>query len=181
MAQRALNELVIRRLHAARKPCYVRADAGLYFRVQSAGARPSWMFRYKLGGKPKWMMRGHFPDLPLAEAKGRARAQRVAIDDGKDPQLERLRQRQALANDLSVTEVANRWHSLWLQGYTVRVAYALHRQARIRIRGATWAAQKEWKFSFPLVDPARFQSLHLDNRVALHRRMNLTCRRAGVF
>ena len=57
------------------------------------------------------MIIGHFPDMPMSEAQKRARTQRVALDDGKDPQTERLRERQAQSNQLTVTEVANRWHA----------------------------------------------------------------------
>lgn len=62
--------------------------AGLYMQVAASGAR-SWILRIVVGGKRRDMGLGGFPDVPLAQAREKARDARAKVDGGADPILER--------------------------------------------------------------------------------------------
>jgi integrase len=63
--------------------------AGLYLYVNATGAR-SWVLRIMVGDKRRHMGLGGFPDVPLAQAKDKARKARDAIANGVDPILQRM-------------------------------------------------------------------------------------------
>ena len=62
--------------------------AGLYLYVNETGAR-SWILRVMVGDKRRHMGLGGFPDVPLAQAREKARQARNAIAQGVDPIAER--------------------------------------------------------------------------------------------
>jgi len=69
------------------------ADGGnLWLQVRSARNK-SWLLRYTLNGRARQMGLGAFPDLGLAEAREKARIERLRLADGLDPLEERNRQR----------------------------------------------------------------------------------------
>lgn len=82
---------------------------GLYLRIAPTGAK-SWVFRFQLDGKRRDMGLGPFPDVSLAEARGKAAEHRAQRREGKDPieikKAERDRQRLAVAKGRSFREVA---------------------------------------------------------------------------
>lgn len=57
---------------------------GLYLRVSDAGAR-NWILRAVVGNRRRDMGLGGWPDVPLSEARERARVARRKIDEGIDP------------------------------------------------------------------------------------------------
>lgn len=57
---------------------------GLYLRVTATGAR-SWILRVQVGSRRRDMGLGGWPDVPLAEARQRARTARRRIEEGVDP------------------------------------------------------------------------------------------------
>src|SRR6516165_12700667 len=67
---------------------------GLYLRISSTGAR-SWVFRFQLAGKRRDMGLGPYPDISLAEARGKAVEHRKQRHDGIDPLAAKAAQRQA--------------------------------------------------------------------------------------
>src|SRR5215469_18743166 len=68
----------------AKGPAVLFDGGGLYLRVSGTGAR-SWVFRYQIDGKRRDMGVGPFPQISLAEARGKAAAHRKARHDGIDP------------------------------------------------------------------------------------------------
>src|SRR5690606_2727112 len=69
---------------------------GLYLRVASSGAR-NWILRAVVGNRRRDMGLGGWPDVPLSEARERARAARRKItEEGVDPIEERRTKRAAL-------------------------------------------------------------------------------------
>ena len=62
--------------------------AGLYLYINDAGAR-SWVLRTMIGDKRRHMGLGGFPDVPLAQAKEKARKARDDIAQGVDPIAQR--------------------------------------------------------------------------------------------
>ncbi|VTU36245.1 tyrosine-type recombinase/integrase [Variovorax sp. PBL-E5] len=70
--------------------------AGLQLKINDAGAR-SWVLRAMVAGKRRDMGLGGFPDVPLADARQKAREARSKIDAGQDPIQERQATRSASA------------------------------------------------------------------------------------
>jgi integrase len=62
--------------------------AGLYLYINDKGAR-SWVLRTMVGDKRRHMGLGGFPDVPLAQAKEKARKARDDISNGVDPIVQR--------------------------------------------------------------------------------------------
>lgn len=63
--------------------------AGLHLQVSPSGAR-SWLLRITIAGRRRDMGLGGFPDVPLADARERARKAREKVREGVDP-IEELR------------------------------------------------------------------------------------------
>lgn len=104
-----LSDLRIRRLYSAAKPTNALADGGgLYFRIHDSGAA-QWYFRYSAAGKARWVQLGRYPDVSLKDARKRAREARVQRDRGIDVAAERIKQRFAAANTVTVATVADDW------------------------------------------------------------------------
>ena len=67
----------------AKGPAVLHDGGGLYLRVSATGAK-SWVFRFQLDGKRRDMGLGPFPDISLAEARGKAiSAPKAAPSDAK--------------------------------------------------------------------------------------------------
>ena len=79
--------------------------AGLQLQVAPSGAR-SWVLRVMVGGRRREMGLGGWPDVPLAEARVRARAAREKIESGIDPVDERRAARAGLRNVRTFRECA---------------------------------------------------------------------------
>jgi len=62
--------------------------AGLYLYINDNGAK-SWVLRTMIGDKRRHMGLGGYPDVPLAQAKEKARAARHEISQGIDPIVQR--------------------------------------------------------------------------------------------
>lgn len=58
--------------------------SGLYLQVLATGGR-SWVLRVVVGGRRRDMGLGGFPDVPLADARRRARDARETVEQGRDP------------------------------------------------------------------------------------------------
>jgi integrase len=93
----------------ARGPAVLHDGGGLYLRVSRTGAR-SWVFRFQLDGKRRDMGLGPYPDISLAEARGRAAEHRKRRHDGIDPldakEAQRQAQRLSLAKGRTFREMA---------------------------------------------------------------------------
>lgn len=70
--------------------------AGLQLKINEEGAR-SWVLRAMVAGKRRDMGLGGYPDVPLAEARQRARDARAKIHAGTDPIQARRKARSAVA------------------------------------------------------------------------------------
>src|ERR1700686_1690348 len=88
----------------AKGPAVLHDGGGLYLRVAASrrdgdgneklGAK-SWVFRFQLDGKRRDMGLGPFPDISLAEARGKATERRKLRHEGIDPLDAKAAQRQA--------------------------------------------------------------------------------------
>jgi integrase len=93
----------------ARGPAVLHDGGGLYLRVSATGGK-SWVFRFQLDGKRRDMGLGPYPDVSLAEARGRATDHRKQRLDGIDPldakEAKRQAQRLAVAKGRTFRECA---------------------------------------------------------------------------
>jgi len=112
----ALDELQLRRWLAAKEPI-VRADGdGLTFTLSEFGTA-TWVLRYSRGSRRRKLTLGNYPDMTLSDARKRARAERVQIDNWKDPAADnktsKARAREAMAvNQLCDDYIAKRFEHL---------------------------------------------------------------------
>ncbi|GAA6147777.1 integrase arm-type DNA-binding domain-containing protein [Pseudooceanicola nitratireducens] len=75
---------------------FVGGVAGLMLQVTPSHAR-SWLLRVMIGGKRRELGLGSFPEIPLAQARDRAREAKDKIRNGIDPIVERQQVRAQLA------------------------------------------------------------------------------------
>src|SRR5215467_8768377 len=78
----------------AKGPAVLHDGGGLYLRVSGKGTK-SWVFRFQLDGKRRDMGLGPYPDISLAESRGRATEHRKLRRDGVDPLEAKKARRQA--------------------------------------------------------------------------------------
>jgi integrase len=122
-------------MHA--KPGRYCDGGGLWLQVTASGSR-SWLLRYQRHGKAHWMGLGSAEMVTLADARERARLERVRLLDGIDPlQARRERhaeQRRAEAGTITFREAA---------------------KAVIDARESDWSAEhaRQWRASIAEVDP----------------------------
>lgn len=83
-----LSDIQIKRWIAKAEPVSKSDGDGLTFTL-SKGGTAAWVLRYRTGGRRKELTLGNYPDLGLAAARERARAHRVAVDEGRDPAAEK--------------------------------------------------------------------------------------------
>jgi integrase len=93
----------------AKGPTVLHDGGGLYLRVSETGTK-SWVFRFQLDGKRRDMGLGPYPDISLAEARGRATEHRKLRHDGIDPieakEAQRHAQRLSVARGRTFREMA---------------------------------------------------------------------------
>lgn len=83
-----LSDIQIKRWVARCEPVAKSDGDGLTFTLSKSGTA-AWVLRYRVGGRRKELTLGNYPDLGLAAAREKARAHRVAIDEGRDPAAEK--------------------------------------------------------------------------------------------
>lgn len=128
--------------------------AGLYLQIAKGGSR-SWILRATVGSKRRDIGLGGFPDVPLAEAREKARAARSKIAEGVDVVMERQSARQALitaqAKRLTFKEAAARKH-----------AAIVHQFRNLKHR-QDWISSLE-RCAFPIIgamDVSEIQTAHV--------------------
>lgn len=131
------DRLTFKRIERLAEPGRYADGGNLWLQVRSATSK-SWLFRYTLHGRARQMGLGAFPDLGLAEAREKARIERLRLCDGLDPLEERNReraeQRRAQAAVVTFREAA---------------------AAVIAEREAKWSAEhrRQWLASIAACDP----------------------------
>ncbi len=117
MAKKELTDLLLRKAdiaEAGRSEIWDTIERGLYVRFYAASnssgnkqqSRRVWGLRYRSQGRHRRYKLGEYPSLSLQEARKKARAFKVRIDNGQDPQAEKLEARHAVA-PMTVRETAD--------------------------------------------------------------------------
>src|SRR3546814_11703663 len=65
---------------------------GLFLLVQPSGGK-LWRFKYRINGREKKFALGVYPDVSLSDARRRRDEARRLLADGKDPSLEKQREK----------------------------------------------------------------------------------------
>ena len=94
MATDRLTDRAIKALKPKDRAYLVPDGRGLYLKVQPGGAR-SWLLRYQIAGKVHDLGLGSYPEIGLADARGRALAARNVKAEGRDPLAVRRAEREA--------------------------------------------------------------------------------------
>ena len=98
---------------------------GLFLLVSPAGGK-WWRFKYRLGGKEKLISLGTYPEVSLAQARGRRDEARKQVADGIDPSQARKALKASKAQNENTFEmVAREWHTkftpTWTPGHAVTI------------------------------------------------------------
>lgn len=111
---RELSPIEVKRLTTPGRHL-VGGVAGLMLRVRDDSGARSWVLRVKIGNRRRDIGLGAFPDVPLAQARHKAREIREKIDRGIDPIAERTAARNALIaareREITFAQAARRCHA----------------------------------------------------------------------
>ena len=78
----------------------------------TSGGSKRWRFKYRYDGKEKLLAIGVYPDISLAEARGRRQEARSLVANGVDPSAEKkaAKQKRADLKANSFEAIAREWH-----------------------------------------------------------------------
>ncbi len=100
-----LNDIRIKAWMAQGEPIARSDGDGLTFTLSHAGTA-TWILRYRVGkGRRRELTIGNYPDISLAVAREKARAARVAIDEGRDPAIEKQEEKSRIQLAWSVRDL----------------------------------------------------------------------------
>ena len=109
----------------ADKPIKLFDSGGLHLLVLPSGVK-SWRLKYRFAGKERQLVFGHFPEISLADARGKRDEARRALADGLDPSAKaseaRARRAGTSAPGYTFKQAALRWHKLQAHGWKPRHA-----------------------------------------------------------
>ncbi len=105
---------------------YKMADGGsMYLLVKATGSK-CWRLKYRIGGKEKLMAFGMYPDVSLADARGRREQARKLLANGVDPSAIKQKAKQEKVKILQIAEnsfrnLATEFHKvkspMWTEGH----------------------------------------------------------------
>lgn len=100
-----LNDIQIRNWVSKGEPIARSDGDGLTFTLSSAGTA-TWILRYRIGkGRRRELTIGNYPDVSLSSAREKARVARVAIDEGRDPAIEKQEEKRRVQAAWSVRDL----------------------------------------------------------------------------
>src|SRR5215207_1332675 len=100
MPRDRLSDTKIRQARPGRKPYKLADGCGLFLLVHPNGSR-YWRLKYRFTGREKLFAIGVYPEIGLAQARGKALEARQLIRDGKDPVIERRHRRSAAGSEVT--------------------------------------------------------------------------------
>lgn len=129
----ALSDTKARNTKPDSKPIKLFDSNGLFLLVSPSGGK-WWRFKYRFGGKEKLLSLGTYPEISLAEARGRRDAARKQVANGLDPS--QVRKARKAANELAENTfevVAREWHSKFTPTWTPGHAAAILRRLELNV------------------------------------------------
>ncbi|MHB1400668.1 MAG: tyrosine-type recombinase/integrase [Trichloromonadaceae bacterium] len=79
-----LSAIAVKKLEPREKSFTIHDGGGLYLRVLPGGTK-SWLYMYTIAGRKRWYGLGTWPDVSLADARGKLSEARKLVKAGKDP------------------------------------------------------------------------------------------------
>ncbi|MBO6766795.1 MAG: tyrosine-type recombinase/integrase [Erythrobacter sp.] len=129
-----LTDVAIRNAKPRQKPYKMGDSHGLFLLVQPSGGK-LWRLKYRFNGKEKKLALGIYPEVGLAEARNRRREARDLLPGGKDPSLEKKRNRlrAQMQSGNTFSAIANEYvekrkrdgHKAWAPSTAARCEYLL--------------------------------------------------------
>lgn len=98
----ALTDVAIRNAKPGVKPVKLSDGGGLHLLITPAGGK-LWRLKYRIDGREKQLAIGSYPAIGLSEARKRRDAARILVASGKDPSLEKRRDKARARVDASHT------------------------------------------------------------------------------
>lgn len=113
-AEMALTDSWLKANHGrARAALEERSDRdGLGVRVTPNG-KITFQLRYRHGGSPRRLDLGSYPLMPLKDARGEAQRLRARLEQGHDPKIVRLLEKQAILKADSIETLFRQWHGAY--------------------------------------------------------------------
>ena len=140
----ALTDMKIRNIRPADKVTQHTDGRGLYLEVQLSGSK-LWRYKYRYMGKQKRLALGRYPDVSLAEARKRRDDARSKLDAGRDPLVERKREKLVAA-----FSAANTFAEIAREYIDKRVAEG---QSQATTQKANWLLEQlKPIWTFPVAD-----------------------------
>ncbi len=122
----ALTDAQVRNAKPQERDYKLFDSDALFLQVTTAGGR-LWRLKYRVAGKEKVLSLGRYPDVGLVEARRKRNAAREALDEGRDPGIEKAAKKRAVqeATEHVFRDVAIEWHgtqvSRWSELYAHQV------------------------------------------------------------
>lgn len=110
-----ITDIHLKRWVAKGEPVAKSDGDGLTFTF-SKGGTAAWVLRYRTGGRRKELTIGGYPDIGLAAAREKARAHRVAVDEGRDPAAEKQEAKTRAMAAWTMRELVDDYRAKVLQG-----------------------------------------------------------------
>jgi hypothetical protein len=88
----ALSDIAIRNAKPKDKPYKMGDTGGLFLLVQPSGGK-LWRLKYRIDGKEKKLALGRYPDVGLGAARVKRDEARTLIAAGKDPAIQKAREK----------------------------------------------------------------------------------------
>jgi hypothetical protein len=108
--------------------------------VSPAGGK-WWRFKYRLWGKEKLISLGTYPEVSLAQARGRRDQARKQVADGIDPsQARKALKDSKIHNESTFEVVAREWHSKFTSTWTPRHAITI--KSRLELNVFPWIGER---------------------------------------
>jgi len=120
------------------KPRKITDGGGLYLEVMPNGSK-YWRMKYRFAGKEKRLAFGVYPDVGLADARGRRDQARKVLAAGNDPgEVKKEAKRLAVQNSENTFEaIAREWHksrlNAWSENYAGKVMTSMEQDVFPRI------------------------------------------------
>lgn len=108
-----LTDTQIRKTKPGEKPIKLTDAGGLHLHITPAGSK-IWRWRYRFAGREKLLTLGHYPDMPLSDARAERDIAKKHLRDGKDPaaikKVEKVIGRRKEGETFA--DIAREWHAL---------------------------------------------------------------------
>ena len=116
------------------KPYKLTDGGGLYLLIKPEGAK-YWRMGYRFAGTERLLAFGKYPEITLAEARGKRAAARKLLNDNVDPSRHKKDNERALndANANTFEKLAREWHSNKLPSWHATTAKDTLRRLEIDI------------------------------------------------